>query len=68
MGYGSYYVKNLTSLIDLCFNLWLMTDILFRYLIKPCETVNATDTRYLNQTHAPIINLLKKQLHVELYN
>lgn len=28
--------------------------------LKPCETVNATDNRYLNQTNAPIINLLKK--------
>ena len=35
---------------------------------KPCEYVDSTDTRYLNQSHAPPINLLKKALHIELYN
>ena len=36
--------------------------------LKPCEPVDGSDTRYLNQTHAPIVNLLQKPLSIELYN
>ena len=36
--------------------------------LKPCEPVDTTDTRYLNQSHTPITNHLKKALHIELYN
>ena len=36
--------------------------------LKPCESIDATDTRYLNQTHAPLIHSLKKALYFELYN
>ena len=36
--------------------------------LKPCETVDKTYTQYLDQSHAPIINPLKKALHIELYN
>ena len=36
--------------------------------IKPCEPMDTTYTRYLNQTHAPPINSLNKALHIELYN
>ena len=36
--------------------------------LKPCEPVDTTDTRYLNQSRIPIINHLKKALHIELYN
>ena len=36
--------------------------------LKLCEPVDSTDTRYLNQMHAPLINHLKKELDIELYN
>ena len=36
--------------------------------LKPCDSVDTIDTRYLNQTHVPLINLLKKALHIKLYN
>ena len=36
--------------------------------LKPCESIDTTDTRYLNQTHAPLVNLFKKAFHIELYN
>ena len=36
--------------------------------LKPCEPVDTTDARYLNQSHTPITNPLKKALHIELYN
>ena len=36
--------------------------------LKPCKPVDSTDTRYLNQSHTPIANPLKKALHIELYN
>ena len=36
--------------------------------LKPCEPIKTTETRYLNQSHTPITNSLKKALHIELYN
>ena len=36
--------------------------------LKPCEPVDSSDTRYLNQSHAPIVNPLKEPLSIELYN
>ena len=36
--------------------------------LKLCESVDSTNTRYLNQMHAPLINPLKKALDIELYN
>ena len=36
--------------------------------LKPCEPVDGSDTRYLNQTHVPIVNPLQKPLSIELYN
>ena len=36
--------------------------------LKPCEPVDTINIRYLNQSHTPITNLLKKDLHIELYN
>ena len=36
--------------------------------LKPCEPIDTTDTRYLNQSHTPVTNPLKKGLHIELYN
>ena len=36
--------------------------------LKTCESMDTTDRRYLNQSHNPLINPLKKALHIELYN
>ena len=36
--------------------------------LKPYEPVDTTDTRYLNQSHAPLTNPLKKALYIKLYN
>ena len=36
--------------------------------LKPCKPVDGSDTRYLNQTHTPIVNPLQKPLSIELYN
>ena len=36
--------------------------------LKPCEHVDSTDTCYLNQTYAPLVNPLKRALDIELYN
>ena len=36
--------------------------------LKPCEHVDSTDTCYLNQIHAPLVNPLKRALDIELYN
>ena len=36
--------------------------------LKPCEPVDTTVTRYLNQSHALLNNPLDKSLYIELYN
>ena len=36
--------------------------------LKPCDLVDTMGTRYLNQSHDPIVNPLNKSLHIELYN
>ena len=36
--------------------------------LKPCALVDTIDTRYLNQSHDPIVNPLNKSLHIQLYN
>ena len=35
---------------------------------KPRDPIDSTDTRYLNQHHTPLVNPLKKALHLALYN
>ena len=40
----------------------------FSSSLKPCEPVDSFDTRYLNQSYSPILNLLSKPLNIELYN
>ena len=36
--------------------------------LKPCEPVDSTDTRYLNQVHTSLVNPLKRALDIKLYN
>ena len=35
--------------------------------LKPCEPIDSSDTLYLNQSHAPIVNPLKN-INFKLYN
>ena len=67
-GHGSYFVQKLhrpdaPELKTMAYDLYPLPPAL-----KPCEPVDSTDTRYLNQSHEPIANPLKKSLHIELYN
>ena len=36
--------------------------------LKPCEPIDSSDTRYLNQSYSPIVNPLRKALNIEIYN
>ena len=67
-GLGSYFVRKLNKPDSP--ELKFMAPDLYPLppSLKPCEPVDSTDTRYLNQTHAPLVNPLKKFLHVERYN
>ena len=66
--HGSYFVRKLHRLDSpelkfIVYDLYPLPPSL-----KPCELVDTTDTRYLNQSHTPITNPLKKSLHIKLYN
>ena len=66
--HGSYFVRKLhrpdsPELKFMTYDLYPLPPSL-----KPCEPVDTTDTRYLNQSHTPITSPLKKALHIELYN
>ena len=66
--HGSYFVRKLHQ--PDCPELKFMVYDLYplRPSLKPCKPVDSTDTWYLNQSHAPLINPLKKTLYIELYN
>ena len=36
--------------------------------LKPCELVDSSDIRYLNQSYSPVVNLLHKPLNIVLFN
>ena len=36
--------------------------------LKPRIPIDSTNIRYLNHTHAPLVNPLKRSLHIKLYN
>ena len=67
-GYGSDFVKKLHKPDSPELN--FMAYDLYPLLPspKPCEPVDTTDTRYLNQSHVPLTNSLEKALRIELYN
>ena len=65
---GNYFVRKLhrsdsPELKFMAYDLYPLPQSL-----KPCETIDSIDTRYINQSHTPIANPLKKALHIELYN
>ena len=67
-GLWSYFVRKLNQPDSL--ELKFMAHDLYPLppSLKPCEPIDSTDTCYLNQTHAPLVNPLKKVLHIEPYN
>ena len=67
-GFASYFVRKLNKpdspevkfmVYDLC---------PLPPSLKPCEPVDSTNTRYLNQIHDPLINTLKMALDIKLYD
>ena len=67
-GFVSYYVQKLQKpdspeLKFMAYALYPLPPSL-----KPYDPIDTTDTRYLNHTHLPLANPLKKALHIELYN
>ena len=67
-GWGGYIVRKLTKPDSS--ELKFMSEDVYTLppSLKPCEPVDGLDTRYLNQTHAPIVNPLYRPLSIELYN
>ena len=66
--HGSYFVEKLhkpdsPELKIMAYDLYPLP-----YSRKSCEPIDTIDIRYLNQSHVPLTNSLKKALHVELYN
>ena len=45
--------------VDLCF---------LPLSLKPCEPVDSSETKYINQPYSPIVNPVCKILNIELYN
>ena len=66
--FGSYFVQKLNKLDSpelkfMAYDLYPLSPSL-----KPCESVDSIDTRYLNHMHTPLINPLKRTFDIELYN
>ena len=67
-GFGSYFVRKLNKQYSPELKFIAYDSYPLPPFLQPCEPVDLTDTRYLNQMHAPLINPLKKALDIELYN
>ena len=67
-GRGGYTVRKLHKADSPELNFMSEDIYILHPSLKPCEPVDRSDTRYLNQSHAPIINPLKKPLRIEVYN
>ena len=67
-GFGRYFVRKFNK--HSIANLKLMAYDLYPLLpfLKLFEPIDSTDIRYLNQTHAYLVNSPKKVLDIELYN
>ena len=67
-GFGSYFVRKINK-PDISELKFMSHDLYPLPLsLKPCEPIDSTDARYLNQKHTPLVNPLNKALHIELYN
>ena len=61
-GRGSYIVRELNRPDSPEFKFMSEDLYILPPSLKPCESMDGSDTRYLNQSHAPIVNPLKKPL------
>ena len=67
-GRGSYFVRKLYKPNSPKLK-FIATDLYPRPpSLKPCDPVDSSNLRYLNQFYSPIINPLIKPLNIELYN
>ena len=67
-GRGSYFARKLYKPNSPQLNL-MDTDLYpLLHSLKPCENVNSSNIRYLNQSYSPIINPLIKPLNIVIYN
>ena len=65
---GNYIVRKSNKTVSPKFKFISEELYIFPSSLKPCEPVENSDTRYLNQSFASIVNLLKKSLNIKLYN
>ena len=67
-GHGGYIVRKLNKPASPEFKFMSLDLYILPPSLKSCDPVDESDTRYLNQSHAPIVDSLKKPLIIELYN
>lgn len=67
-GFDSYYVGKLHKPDSLEINFMDHDLYLCPLSLKSSTPIDTIDTRYLNQTHATLVHLLKNALYIELYN
>ena len=68
IGCGNYIVRKMNKPDNPELNFMSDNFYILPTFLKPCEQIDISDTRYLNQSHAPIVNPLNKDLNIELYN
>ena len=61
-GRSSYIVRKLNNLDSPEFKFMPEDLYILPPPLKPCEPIDGSDTRYLNQSYAPIVNQLKKTI------
>ena len=59
---GNYIIRKLNKLNNSELNFMSEDLCIFLFSLKPCELVDSSDKRYLNQSHDYIIDPLKKTL------
>ena len=67
-GYGNYIVRKLIKPDSFELKFVAYDFYPLALSLKPYTPINATDSRYLNQNHALLVNPLNNALHNELYN
>ena len=67
-GWGGYFVRKLYKPDRPTLKFTVADLYLLLPTFKPCEPVDSSDTRSLNQSYSPIVNLSRKPLVIELYN
>ena len=67
-GRGSYFVQKLYKPDSPTLNFTAADLYPLPPSLKPCESVDSSDTRYFNQSYYPVVNPLRKSLNNEFYN